>query len=192
MKTDDLDDTPLRRRGRQRLGAIRPGPVVLLMVVWVLLWGKVTVGNIVSGLLVGSLVMATFPLPRIVVDGRPRPTRVLRFAGRFVVDLVTASLQVAWLALKPGVPPSAVVRVGLRARSELLMTVTAEALSLVPGSLVIELRRSDGTLFLHVLGVYDPAGVERARADVLALEARVIRAFGDAEDQRLLGVERAA
>ena len=50
--------------------------------------------------------------------------------------------------------------------------------SLVPGSLVVEARRSTHTIFLHVLDVGDMSGVERFRAQVFALERRVVLAFG--------------
>jgi multicomponent Na+:H+ antiporter subunit E len=49
---------------------------------------------------------------------------------------------------------------------------------LIPGSLVVEARRSTHTLFLHVLDVGDLAGVERFRRSVLDQEARLVRALG--------------
>ena len=50
--------------------------------------------------------------------------------------------------------------------------------SLVPGSLVVEARRSTHSLFLHVLDARDQVGVDRMRAQVHALERRVVLAFG--------------
>jgi multicomponent Na+:H+ antiporter subunit E len=58
------------------------------------------------------------------------------------------------------------------------MTVVAEMTCLIPGSLVIEARRSTHTLFLHVLDVGDQAGVESFRQGVLDQEARLVRALG--------------
>ena len=40
---------------------------------WVLLWGTVEIGTIVSGLLVATLVMVVLPLPRVPVEGLLRP-----------------------------------------------------------------------------------------------------------------------
>jgi multicomponent Na+:H+ antiporter subunit E len=59
-----------------------------------------------------------------------------------------------------------------------VLTVVAEMVSLVPGSLVVEARRSTHTLFLHVLDARDMAGVEKMRAQVFALERRVVLALG--------------
>jgi multicomponent Na+:H+ antiporter subunit E len=50
--------------------------------------------------------------------------------------------------------------------------------SLVPGSIVVEARRSTHTLFLHVLDAQDMGGVDRMRRQVMALERRVTRALG--------------
>ena len=73
---------------------------------------------------------------------------------------------------------NAVVEVNLRTPSDFVLTVVAEMTCLIPGSLVVEARRSTHTLFLHVLDVGDRAGAERFRASVLAQEARVVRALG--------------
>jgi multicomponent Na+:H+ antiporter subunit E len=75
-------------------------------------------------------------------------------------------------------PRNAVIEVDLSTRSDFVLTVVAEMVSLVPGSLVVEARRSTHTLFLHVLDAGDMAGVETMRAQVLALERRVVLAFG--------------
>lgn len=173
-----------RRRGFQ-------WPFALwLTAVWVLLWGNLSVSNVVSGLLVSLVITAVFPLPPIVFGGQVRPLGVLRLVGRFALDLVVASAQVARHALWFGSRPvNAVIEVNLRSRSDLYMTLTAELLSLVPGSLVIEARRSTSTLYLHILGVGDETGVERARAQALAQEERVMHAL--ASDEELSAYHRA-
>ncbi|TDE00081.1 Na+/H+ antiporter subunit E [Jiangella asiatica] len=164
--------------------------LVWLTVVWALLWGDFSVANIAAGLVVALVVVVVFPLPPIVFGGKVRPVGLLRLIGRFVVDLIVASGQVARQALSIGRPPmSAVIQVDLRSRSDLYLTLTAELLSLVPGSLVVEVRRSTSTLFLHVLGVHDEADVERARRDALVQEERVVRAL--ASDEELAAYRRA-
>ena len=62
------------------------------------------------------------------------------------------------------------------------MTMTAEALTLVPGSVVIELDAHRRTLYAHVLSAPDDASVEAFRSRVLQLEARIIRAVADVVD----------
>ncbi len=74
-------------------------------------------------------------------------------------------------------PTSAVIEVDLASDSDFVMTVVAEIVSLIPGSVIVEARRSTHTLFLHVLDVDDDADAESARRRVLAQERRVLRAF---------------
>jgi multicomponent Na+:H+ antiporter subunit E len=161
-----------------------------LTVIWVLLWGRPTAVNIVGGLLVAVVILAVFPLPPVTFAGRIHPPGVLKLAVRFLTDLVVASFQIAALAFRFGhVPRSAVLAVRLRAPSDINLTLTAEALSLVPGSLIVEADRDAGTLYVHVLGMRDESEAERFRQSVLDLEARIVHAFGSTEERRRLAVD---
>jgi multicomponent Na+:H+ antiporter subunit E len=82
------------------------------------------------------------------------------------------------------------VRVQLRVDSDLLLTVVAETISLVPGSLVLDLDREQRLISVHLLHTDDLADVARQKADVLATEERIVRAFGSPED--IAALERAA
>ena len=114
-----------------------------------------------------------------------RPLRLGWLIAHFLADVVVASAQVAWITLQlHRQPRNAVIKVNLRTRSDLVLTVVAEMVSLVPGSLVVEARRSTSTLFLHVLNARDQAGVDEMRRQVLALERRVVLALG-ADTQHL-------
>jgi multicomponent Na+:H+ antiporter subunit E len=118
-----------------------------------------------------------------------RPLPLLVFLGHFVADLVVSGAEVAWQALRPGgVRSTAIVQVELRADSDLLLTMVAEAISLVPGSLVLDLDREHRVMTLHLLPARDLADVERKKAHVLVVEGRLVRAFGSADD--IAAVER--
>jgi multicomponent Na+:H+ antiporter subunit E len=156
---------------------------VILMLVWVLLLGQLTIGTLVAGFVLGLLVTIVFPLPPVEFHGRFHLIGQLRLAFRLVLDLVRSSFSVALLALKPQTPKSAMVRVDLRSDSDLYQTLISELVSLVPGSIVVEARRSTRTLYLHVLDVHQLSDLEDARQSVLDAEARVIRAYGSAEER---------
>jgi multicomponent Na+:H+ antiporter subunit E len=154
-----------------------------LVLVWILLWGTWSWANLLSGLVVALVVMLLLPLPPVVGGTRVRPLPLVRFVGHFLGDLVVSGAQVAWRALGPGgVRQGAIVRVQLRADSDLLLTVVAETISLVPGSLVLDLDREHRLISVHLLHADDLADVERQKADVLAIEERIVRAFGTTED----------
>ena len=166
--------------------------VVWLVLVWMLLWGSWSWANLLSGLVVALVVLVLLPLPHVVGGVRVRPVPLLVFLGHFVVDLVVSGAEVAWQTLRPrGVDRTAIVRVQLRVDSDLLLTMVAEAISLVPGSLVLDLDREQRVMTLHLLPVRDRDDVERKRAHVLVVEERLVRAFGSAEDVAALEEARA-
>ncbi|SDT12430.1 multisubunit sodium/proton antiporter, MrpE subunit [Friedmanniella luteola] len=172
--------TPPTARPRRR---VNPVNVAVLTVVWVLLWDEVSLFLVLTGVLVAVLVGLVFPLPPIDLHGRFRPARGLRLLVRLLVDAFRASVDVVALAFRSGtVPRSSIVRVQLRSRSDLYLTQTAELVSLVPGTLVLEVHRASSTLYLHVLGATDDAAIETAVRAVLDAEARVLRTFGSAEE----------
>ena len=123
------------------------------------------------------------PLPAVDFHGRVRPGALVYLFGRFILDLALASVHVAVLALDlRKVPRGAVVGVQLRNHSDLYLTITSELSTLTPGSIVIEAHRLTGMLYLHVLDIDAYGGADKVRADTLALEERVLRAFAsDAE-----------
>lgn len=156
---------------------------VWLTAVWVLLWGDLSPANVLGGLAISLVVTRALPMPAIDFHGRIRPLGLLHLLYRFAIDLVVASVQVAWLALDPRRrPSSAVIAVHLRSHSDLYLTLTAQLVSLVPGSVVVEAHRTTGRLYVHVLDVATAHGVEAAREHVLLVEERVLRALAsDAE-----------
>ncbi|WBB70322.1 Na+/H+ antiporter subunit E [Micromonospora sp. WMMD812] len=183
--TGDGGAGPARGRvGRWRDQAVAFGWLVL---VWNLLWGEFTWGNLAAGLLVGGAVLLFFPLPPVTFGGRLRPWALLAFAGAFVVELVVASAHIARIAVQPGCRPrGAILAVRLRVRTDLNLALTAEAVSLVPGTLILEVDREAGVLYVHVLDVRGPQDLVVNRARVLEVERRIVRAVGsDAELRRV-------
>ncbi len=154
-----------------------------LVLVWNLLWGTWSWANLLSGIAVALAVTWLLPLPPVTGGAGFHPAAVFRYLVRFVTDLATSSAEVAWSALRPrGLAAGAIISVPLRTDSDLLLTMITESLCLVPGSIVIDLDREARTIALHLLSVHDLAAVEAQRAEVLATEERVVRAFGSAAD----------
>ncbi|WP_369139667.1 Na+/H+ antiporter subunit E [Modestobacter versicolor] len=157
--------------------------LVGLVLVWNLLWGTWSWANLISGTVVALAVTWLLPLPPVTGGVSFHPAGVLRYLGRFVLDLAVSSAQVSWDTLRPsGLRYGAIISVRLRTDSDLLLTMVTETLCLTPGSIVIDLDREARTIALHLLSVRDEAEVEAQRAAVLATEDRVVRAFGSAAD----------
>ena len=174
---------------RRRLAAQWP-TMIWLVAVWVLLWGDLSVGNVLAGAIVAVLVTGALRMTPIDFHGRLHLGGLVVLVARFAWDLVRASVEVSWVALRPRhTPHGAVIGVQLRNHSDLYLTMTAELCSLVPGSLVVEAQRLTGMLYLHVLDVEQSGGVEAARKTVLDQEERVLRAFASDEEMRAAGLE---
>lgn len=163
----------------QRRNGIQWGGAVVLAFVWVLLWGELSVVNVVFGALLGVVISWVFPLPPISFHGRVRPLGVLYLGFRLVADLVVSSIHVVAVVFQFGrTIENAVIRVPLKSHSDLYLTITAELTCLVPGSVVLDSRRSSDTLYVHVMDVREPGDLDDARDHTLAAERRVLHAFG--------------
>lgn len=170
---------------RPTLGRRRPQlrMSIVTAVIWVLLWGDLSLANLVSGFLLGLLITWVFPLPPIDFHGRFRLWPHTKLIAILLFDLVRSSFVVAAQAFHFGhTMRNAVVRVDLKTHSDLYLTLTSELVSLVPGSLVMEARRQESVVYLHVMDVRTPADIADAHRKVLQAEERVVRSFGsDAE-----------
>jgi multicomponent Na+:H+ antiporter subunit E len=156
-----------------------PAVVVWLTLLWVLLWGDVSAANVLGGLAVAVVVVV---VARDVSTARPtgmrfRPLAALRFAGHFLVELVKANLVLAWEIVTPrNRIHTGIVAVELPGASDGLVTIVADAVTLTPGTLTVEVRREPvPVLFVHVLHL---RAVEDVRADVHRLRDLAERAFG--------------
>jgi multicomponent Na+:H+ antiporter subunit E len=173
--------------------------LVTLILLWMLLWGSLSWLNLATGLALALAVTRALYLPPVELSGRFNPFWFLIFVVRFLGALVVASFQVAFLALTPGAGRNnSVIAVDLRTRSDFIMTLTAVALSLIPGSFVLEVEREQSILYLHVLGSppRPRAGGSReeeivrtneiVRTRVLGLERQIVRALGSKADLKMV------
>ncbi|MCX4386004.1 Na+/H+ antiporter subunit E [Micromonospora peucetia] len=174
-------------RGRRRDRLIAFGWLVL---VWSLFWGDFSWGNLAGGMLVAGAVLLFFPLPPVRFGGRLRPGPLLVFAVRFVSELVSASAHVARVAVQPGYRPrGAIIALRLRVRTDLNLALTAEAISLVPGTLIVEVDRHAGVLYVHVFDTHGPQDLIGSRQRILAVERRLVRAVGSAAEVRQVSAD---
>ncbi len=169
-----------RRRLRWRL---QWRAILALTAIWVILWGNYSLVDVLVGAVLAWLVTGTFPLPPIRYHGRPRPLGILRLTFTTLRDLAVASWRLTLGAFGRRIDfHPAVIRVPLRANQDLYQVETAEIISIVPGSIVIDARRSTRMLYLHLVDVSGPDGVEQARREALKVERRVLEAIGSTSE----------
>lgn len=166
--------------------------LVWLVVLWTLLWGSISWLTVVTGAVIAFMVTRVFYLPPVELSGRFNPWWAIVFLTKFFYDLAAASVQVAWIAIDPrSTPRSSIVAVQLHTRSDLIMTLISVAISLVPGSLVVEADRVRAVLYIHALATENADDVEKARRTVLRVERRIVRALGSKEDVERVRREKA-
>ncbi len=121
----------------------------LLLLVWISLDG---VDSIFVGLVFALLGAA---LGSWLVPGEPypwRPFRLALFLGYFVRESLRGGLDVAWRALHPRLPVApGYLEHRCRLPAGLPRTAFIGIVSLLPGSLSVELLDDDGLLRIHML-----------------------------------------
>ncbi len=176
---------------RQKFSLVTDVPLILwLTLVWGALWQDFGLANLVLGLLIAFVVVNFFYLPPVGLSGRFNVLALITFSAGFLVDLVKASIEVFWLAVTKGpAVRNAIVAVHLRSHSDLIVTATGHATSLIPGSLVVEVDRASSTLYLHCLDVVTSEDAEAMRNTVRKSEAGFIRIMGTKQELAELKAE---
>ena len=105
--------------------------------------------------------------------------RLLRLIGYLAYDLVISTVEVSWETLRYGPrTTAAIVAVPLQTGSALVAAAVADAVSLAPGTFVLQIEHRRGICYVYALGIRNPNDAERVRREVLALQRRVINALG--------------
>lgn len=178
-------------RGRKTAFLGKLPLLIWLVVVWGALWQDFSVGNLVFGAIIALGVTQVFYLPPIELSGRFNLFRAIIFLAWFLKQVTVASFQVLYWAVAKGPRiRNAVIAVPLRSPSDLLMTAVGHVLSLIPGSLVVEVDRGRATLYVHAMNAPTTESVSRIRQEIQDIEARLIRVMGSKEELAAVRAER--
>lgn len=156
----------------------RSAAVAWLLFVWVALTGSFALLNVVAGLLVSVAILSFFrPAGATKAGGSLRPWHAARFFVFFIVQFVQANFQVALAVIRPERVrrKRAIIAVPVVAASEITTTMLANAVSLTPGTFILEMRPDPPTMYVHVLQL---STVRTARLEILELERYIVLAFG--------------
>ena len=129
--------------------------------VWIPLWlvylalsGNLELPNLLAGLVIAWLVTALLrPRPRDIPLRRlPQALyAVLRYFLLLIYDLVISGFQVARIVLDPDLPISpGIIAIPTETQSEPAVALSAHAISVTPGELVIEIDEQ-GVMYTHTL-----------------------------------------
>ena len=149
---------------------------VVLVGVWLLLQGQLTVANVVGGVVLGLFLTVLFPVSEHVVHHRLHPWAFVKFTVFVLYSLVMSSWEVIKVIVHPTPASlrSGIVRVPLEVESPLTTTIVANAVTLTPGTMTLTAKVHPAELHIHVLGLGEP---EEFRESVYDLERRTVAAL---------------
>jgi multicomponent Na+:H+ antiporter subunit E len=142
--------------------------VVWSAAVWCALWGDLSVANLLAGAVLGAGVGVVVGIGRAAGGWRLAPWGAVVGVAMFVRELVKANLIVARQVLT--MPTSAFRSAVIAYRPEVplpraLMVLLADAITLTPGTMTLEIDEAAGVLYVHALHIGDGVdGDEAARA----------------------------
>jgi multicomponent Na+:H+ antiporter subunit E len=170
------------------VGARNVNRVVLggwLVVVWTALWGRLSIANVTSGIIVSVVLLTIFPVGKHLLPGYiVRPVAVARLAGYFLRKLVESNIALTRAILSRNDQISTgIVAVPMTCESDGMLTVVANLTALTPGTMAIEVERQPPRIYIHVLRLRD---IESTRDEVHKLERLVVEAFGPSVARRAI------
>ena len=158
--------------------------IAVLVFAWCSLWGEISVANIVSGLIVSGGLVYLGVRNRTGMDGvtsgRVQPGPLARLAALVAWDLAQSTVAVAREVLTPtDYTEEAIIAVDLpvEARHHLLLMVVA--ITVTPGTAVVDADLEHNLLYLHILHYDGRAEIER---HVRQLARLAVEAFPAADD----------
>lgn len=169
-------------KARAKVAAKRPPRISILLflftlIIWVMLWGEVTFANVLSGILVATLLNLAMPIPPnsaldINFGG------MVRLFGSWTIDFVKASISVSWLAIRRADPPrTAIIKVPMRTNDDISLTTAMALINLQPGGIIVDIDKRKKTLTMHILDASSTSKVAEQINQLTRIERRVIRAF---------------
>ncbi len=124
--------------------------VALLVAAWCALWGSVSVANVLSGTLIAVAATLFSGIDRSA--GGLHIVALLHFVWLVAVDLVVSTVYVAWEILTPtDYTDEAIIAVEIPRDGRHHFLLLIIAVTLTPGTAVVDADPDSGTLYLHLL-----------------------------------------
>jgi multicomponent Na+:H+ antiporter subunit E len=165
------------------------GFAAFLLGIWLLLWGEVSIANVVSGLLVAALLLLVFPRTPSTTGFVVRPVPTLRFLLFFGREMIESVVLLSREVLsRRSRFHTGVIAVPVHGCPSALLAVVANLIALTPGTMTVQIDTDTPTLYVHVLIFRD---IESVRGKIEKLNRHVVLAFaGKDECARFLEATR--
>lgn len=124
--------------------------IVTLTAAWCALWGSVSFVNVASGIVVSAVV--SVPALGTPGVGSVNIVPLMRFGFVVLRDLVASTFSVAYEVLTPpDNTDEAIVAVDLPGDSRAHLLLIVVAVTVTPGTAVIDVDSAQGRIYLHIL-----------------------------------------
>ncbi len=166
---------------------IHVGMTALLVVLWILAWGQLTLANILSGLVVGAALLLAFPQRRGDRSAlRLSGAGIVRLAAYVVTQLIESNVVMTRQILRRDTPRRpGVLAHRLERPSARIAAVMSTVIALSPGTMTIDVAGDSSVVYVHFFQLDD---VDSARASLVRLEQLVTKAIaGRSEFDRAAG-----
>lgn len=149
--------------------------VLFLTAVYLALTANLQLSNIAAGLLLSVLILALLrpAMGRIGWQFLPGTTwALLRYIVILAIDLIVSGVEVALIVLNPALPiKQGNIVIPTRCESETAQALSAHAITLTPGELVVEMS-DQGQMYTHAL---DATHAEEKMADAQRMREDMLR-----------------
>jgi multicomponent Na+:H+ antiporter subunit E len=152
------------------------GRVAMLVALWLLAWGEVTVVNVVSGTVVAIVLLVAFP-PRRPTEGEERLSLagIARLSAYVVGQLVASNIVMTKQVLRPPSPPRpGVIAHHLVHPTDEVVTVISSIIALSPGTMTVDVAPDSSAIYVHFFHLDD---IDAARRSIAHLEHLAIGAI---------------
>ena len=145
---------------------------ILLAVLWMFMWGSFHSYSLLMGMLLGYLLLGIVSRTTAGEGYGTRGWRFILFFIYFVRILVKANLIVAWEIITPGYQMTpGIIRYPVKGMTDFQITSLANAITLTPGTLSVDVDDDAEYLYVHCMYVKDrPAAVR----DLDELKGRIM------------------
>jgi multicomponent Na+:H+ antiporter subunit E len=150
--------------------------VALLVTLWLLAWGELSLANVLSGTAVAAALLLAFPARRRgVAHLHPSVIGLARLAGYIAKQLVVSNIVMTRQILRrrPEVAPGVVAH-RLGTPSEEVLTFMTSIIALSPGTIAVDVTHDSSVVYVHFFRLKD---LGAAHASLKQLEGLVVNAI---------------
>ena len=129
---------------------------VLLAILWTFTWGSFDFYTLTAGFVLGYLLLGMYSRVTQVEGYGNKAWDLFSFLVYFIRILIKANLQIAYEIITPsnGQTPR-IIRYDVSGLTDVQITTLANAITLTPGTLVIDISKDKRYLYIHCMYARD-------------------------------------